>query len=422
MALITPNTIDGSGVAVTLGAGDQLQVNTGIVLRSTDAVGVVALFDGAAVTNAGAIISSGSDALRLGAVAPGQSLNFTLNNTGVILSSVDDAVQILGQNVTITNAGTIAGAWGIFQNNGDTGGTTSITNTGTITGWRFGIAIGGDDDVTIKNSGKIATSDTTAITTDSATMFIENSGDIDGNVALGSGDDTYKAVDRGKVFGDIQLGSGFDTVYGGVRGESIFGGVDTDTVIYSGTSGVRAALDGSVTGLGWAKGDTFSSIENLTGADKGNDTLIGNTADNYLRGRGGADSIQGGSGADSLFGGKGTDTLVGNAGADGFYFTSRSHFGDKISDFSGPDTIFLLDSVVDGTGITGINPTSGQFKVRATSNQAEDFNDFFIFRQSDRTLWFDANANDAGGPVLLADLQAGATLTRTDIVIYSLLL
>lgn len=56
-------------------------------------------------------------------------------------------------------------------------------------------------------------------------------------------------------------------------------------------------------------------IENAYGGD-GNDTLIGNGADNHFSGGRGDDTLEGRNGNDVLFGGQGTDTLIGGIGDD----------------------------------------------------------------------------------------------------------
>lgn len=49
---------------------------------------------------------------------------------------------------------------------------------------------------------------------------------------------------------------------------------------------------------------------------------------------------------------------------------------------------------------------------------AQDGNDFFIFRTTDQTLWFDVDGNPGTAPILIADLQVGVTVTSSDIVIF----
>ena len=58
--------------------------------------------------------------------------------------------------------------------------------------------------------------------------------------------------------------------------------------------------------------------------------------------------------------------------------------------------------------------SASRFQTRA-DNLARDADDRFIFRTTDKTLWFDSNGNGAGGLTMLADLDAAATMTSADI-------
>ena len=59
--------------------------------------------------------------------------------------------------------------------------------------------------------------------------------------------------------------------------------------------------------------DTLISVEDVRGTNFG-DTIIGSTAANFLRGRGGDDTIEGGQGDDTLRGEGGDDLFVFNNG------------------------------------------------------------------------------------------------------------
>ena len=121
----------------------------------------------------------------------------------------------------------------------------------------------------------------------------------------GSGDDNITGniadnVLEGRDGDDTLLGGeGNDTLIGGPGADNIGGDAGLDTASYAGSdAAVTVNLsDGTATG-GDAEGDTFTSIENLSGSAF-DDTLIGDTADNVLEGGDGADTLDGGAGADT---------------------------------------------------------------------------------------------------------------------------
>ena len=108
---------------------------------------------------------------------------------------------------------------------------------------------------------------------------------------------------------DIITGNEADNVLEGRAGANTLDGSEgSDTAAYTGSAtAVTINLsDGTATG-GDAQGDTFTSIENLSGSAHA-DTLIGDASDNILEGAAGVDTLDGGAGADTLDGGAGTDT------------------------------------------------------------------------------------------------------------------
>lgn len=114
----------------------------------------------------------------------------------------------------------------------------------------------------------------------------------------------------------VDGGLGDDVIDGGDGADSIDGGAGLDTVSFAtSNTGVRANLTSRVGQGGYAEGDTYLSIENLTGSDYA-DTLVGDGNANRLDGGDGHDSLEGAAGADRLTGGRGNDTLKGGAGAD----------------------------------------------------------------------------------------------------------
>ncbi|MGL4396132.1 MAG: calcium-binding protein [Hyphomicrobium sp.] len=178
---------------------------------------------------------------------------------------------------------------------------------------------------------------------DTGANFIEG---LAGNDVLGGGIGGADVLDGG---------SGNDTLFSDTGGQTFIGGTGNDTVTYElATLGLTASLVGNfgpVVISGDALGDTYDSIENLTGTTQG-DILIGDTADNILIGLGGDDFLGGGNGADTLQGGDNDDTLSGDAG------------GDILNGGDGNDTAtyeFATDRVIASLGIIPFLPGSAIF-------------------------------------------------------------
>jgi len=176
------------------------------------------------------------------------------------------------------------------------------------------------------------------------------------------------------LFGD----AGNDTLHGGLANDTLVGGGGTDvldggpgvdTAAYSGSSsGVTVSLLTLTASGGDALGDTFQSIENLTGSAfndvltgdafvntltgaAGNDTLNGDGGDDLLRGGVGADALQGGAGDDTLDGGADADAMAGQLGNDTYYV---DNLGDVITEASGEGVDTALVSVSGYTLAVGV--------------------------------------------------------------------
>jgi hypothetical protein len=158
----------------------------------------------------------------------------------------------------------------------------------------------------------------------------------------------------------------------------------------------------------------------LAGADDlagraGADRLWGGAGRDVIAGGTGGDDINGGDGADRINGGRGADTLTGGTGPDAFIFTNRQDGGDRITDFSRGDGFVFLGRAFGDLPAGELDGGVFQANRRglATTDDAR-----FIFDRDDGTLWFDADGNGAGAPVLIATLQAGADVQAADIVIF----
>ena len=221
---------------------------------------------------------------------------------------------------------------------------------------------GGADRLTIKEPASQG-ADTGGPLIDNVRLFIpaddENSRsqpvhisltDVQGTTKDGtSGADTLTgAADNDTLYGlagadTLRGGAGDDTLIGGAGADKLEGGAGKDTASYeTASSAVTANLKTTTGAVGDAVGDTFNSIEHLTGSGF-NDTLTGSDVDNIL---------SGGAGVDKIYGGWGYDTLIGGAGAD---YLDGQQSGDTASyiDSDAAVTINLQTGVVTGGYATG---------------------------------------------------------------------
>jgi Ca2+-binding RTX toxin-like protein len=215
-------------------------------------------------------------------------------------------------------------------------------------------------------------------------------------------------------------GYGNDSLDGGTGADTLAGGEGRDTASYSSSAiAVIAKLDGGGAGNGGgAAGDTFSSIESLTGS-AWNDSLYGNKAGNVLEGGAGQDKLSGGGGADILRGGDGADWLDGGAwkdvlsggtGADSFYFGAISQAGDTITDFQpGYDQL-----VLSRTGF-GLDPYEKVAFVEGS--EATKAAPTLLYDGDDGRLLWDADGTGWAKAVLLASFSSHPNISAGDILI-----
>jgi serralysin len=146
-------------------------------------------------------------------------------------------------------------------------------------------------------------------------------------------------LDGGTGNDKLYGGDGNDLLIGGAGGDRLDGGAASDTASYATATGAVTANLGSTSGnKGDAYGDSYTSIENLTGSDY-TDTLTGNSSNNKLDGGLGADKLSGGGGNDMLIGGAGADTIDGGTGTDTAIFSGASTDYSWIKNSNGSWTI-----------------------------------------------------------------------------------
>ena len=227
----------------------------------------------------------------------------------------------------------------------------------------------------------------------------------------GSGNDTlHGGGDNDSLYGsdgDDQLygDAGNDLLEGGVGADVLNGGDGIDTVSYMqsgvfgiGPVGVTASLANSSANAGGdAAGDTFFSIENLTGS-YGNDLLIGNSGSNVLAGMAGLDNLIGNGGGDTfLFNVVQGDTRATIVG----YTHGQDHIHlDSNAVWLMPEGALAESAFVNGTA-------------------ALDFNDRIIFDSATGNVMYDSDGSGAGAAVVFATMQnlQGGSLNHTDFLI-----
>ena len=133
-------------------------------------------------------------------------------------------------------------------------------------------------------------------------------------ITIGDEGDNILTGDGGN--NTLQGFDGDDILEGGGGADVLNGGSGHDTASYEGsTNRVIINMAAQTATSGHATGDTFISIENITGSRFG-DTITGDGDANIIIGNGGFDVLAGFRGDDEIYGGAGNDFMIGGAGAD----------------------------------------------------------------------------------------------------------
>lgn len=204
-------------------------------------------------------------------------------------------------------------------------------------------------------------------------------GDVGNDYLIGGtgNDDLYGDTGNDHIFGD----EGDDQIYGGtgsdyMKGEGgndvfygdsgadvIKGGEGIDHLTYAAsTAAVTVNLTTGAGSGGDASGDTYTTLENITGSSYGDDItgdasanqIIGGDGSDTLRGDSSNDTLNGDAGDDSLMGGSGDDALDGGVGTgDLAIYSGNQADYDVIRNANNSYTIMDLrtSGVTDGTDI-----------------------------------------------------------------------
>lgn len=366
----------GNGDRVDLGVTNDAFVARGVVVGSTDGVGIAGNGNGHFVDVEGTVVgATGAIALGAAYANSGQHVLIGEGAYAAVTSSGHAAVQIRGHNSLVENHGVIHGeSYGVSI--GGTGTTTSvITNSGVIEGGTHAVfhALSSTDTIELHNVGVVrATSqngyayyDSTGTT---ASDKITNSNLMVGGIFLGAGHDEYDGrsgrVENGSVtggdgsdwllggayFDDLLGDAGDDTILGGGGADNLLGGAGDDHFgeagddFLSGDGGnnlmfggqgnddyrVESAgdivdengtggIDRVNVGLSFSLSDTAhvkGMIEDLSIFAAGTINGTGNALANMMRGHTGNNTLNGLAGNDTLDGMGGADTLVGGLGND----------------------------------------------------------------------------------------------------------
>ena len=446
MVTIAATTSIGSGIRYSLLApGDGAFVPVGNTVMSTDSTAISALVDMATITIGGSVFGDVRGIDIGGSTTTSQGGLVRVLTGGVVAATQTTSgagIRVQSSNAQVYNEGSITGGYGVLIG-GSQGGTNTVTNMGTISGdvfavrqfstttdtlvlWNYGNVIG-QKETSLSFSGEAAPG---------ASAIIHNRGLMQGDINTGDGADTVDNL-GGLIDGDVFLGSGVDvyngaggtvngTVYGeadndtffvGTGADSYDGGSGADYLDFGKTGATQLALDDSIDFSGSSAGDTYTGFEHVYGSAF-DDVIYGSAGANLLVGRAGNDTINGGAGGDTLRGGTGIDALTGGLGNDRFQYLALADCGDTITDFNNvtDDDAFYISAAKFGGGLVAGTLAANQFRSRA-DNAAQDADDRFIFRTTDKTLWYDADGNGAGAAIMVADLNADASLTNLDIVI-----
>jgi Ca2+-binding RTX toxin-like protein len=293
-AVMTKIVQTNDGWNVELNSGDTYVVSAGVSVTGS----VSSQGDDITAHIYGAV--EGYEGIFIGGFDGGS--NIYVGKAGSVIGINDNGILLFGGDDTIVNHGTISGSdCALYMNNS---GDNAITNTGSMTGGNFGIAIdGGGNSITnsgviegnggivfaaqsstadtIDNSGTIrstAVGGTAILQFDDGDLNISNSGHIVGAIQFGDGGNIYDGA-LGHITGLVTGGSGNDTLTGGESSDHFDGGAGIDMLSGMGGNDVLSDEGSQATIDGGDGNDTinmasfFNASDQIDGGD-GKDILV----------------------------------------------------------------------------------------------------------------------------------------------------
>jgi Ca2+-binding RTX toxin-like protein len=273
------------------------------------------------------------------------------------------------ENLALTGTGNLNGT-GNASANTITGNDSQNTLDGGVDAAND-VLIGGkgDDTYIVRNAGDVITenasegNDTVVV----ATSYTLAANVEVGRILAGVSGITLTANAAGNwlysngLANTLAGGTGSDYLMAGAGKDTFIGGGGFDSVLYwNAAAGVTINLANTALNTGEAAGDTYNSIEWISGSLLYNDNITGDANVNYLSGTGGINTLAGGAGNDVYYvGAKDTVTEAAAGGTDlvNFQFTDQ---GDSytLADYAENLTLTGVGNL-NGTGNTMANTIIG---------------------------------------------------------------